>query len=103
MVAIKDMEKPKNCIFCPLYVGKKGKGRCAITHKWNATGGLNRLDDCPLVEIGTCKDCKHWKDSDGVYRRGISAESKCLINNSRVLEGTFCCADFEKRGNEKWL
>lgn len=19
---------------------------------------------------GTCKDCKHWKDSDGVYRRG---------------------------------
>lgn len=48
---------------------------------------------------GTCKDCKHWKDSDGVYRRGIEAESKCPINNSRVFEGTFCCADFEKRGS----
>ena len=48
----------------------------------------------------TCKDCKYWKDSDGVYRRGIGAESKCPINNSRVFDGTFCCADFEKRGNE---
>jgi hypothetical protein len=58
--------------------------------------------DLPLVTPthGICKDCKHWKDSDGVYRRGIGAESKCPINNSRVLEGTFCCADFEKRGNE---
>lgn len=100
MVAIKDMEMPKCCIFCPLYVGKKGEGHCAIIHKWNAVGGLNRLDDCPLVEIGTCKDCKHWKDSDGVYRRGVGAESKCPINNSRVFEGTFYCADFEKRGNE---
>ena len=37
---------------------------------------------------------------DGVYRRGIGAESKCPINNSRVFEGTFYCADFEKRGAE---
>lgn len=51
-------------------------------------------------EHGTCKDCKHWKDSDGVYRRGIGAESKCPINNSRVFEGTFYCADYEKRGGE---
>ena len=52
------------------------------------------------IIFGTCKDCKHWKDSDGVYRRGIGAESKCPVNNSRVFEGTFYCADFEKRGNE---
>ena len=49
---------------------------------------------------GTCKDCKHWKDSDGVYRRGVGAESKCPINNSRVFEGTFYCANFEMRGSE---
>ena len=53
-----------------------------------------------IIISGTCKDCKHWKDSDGVYRRGIGAESKCPVNNSRVFEGTFYCADFEKRGNE---
>ena len=52
------------------------------------------------IIFGTCKDCKHWKDSDGVYRRGIGAESKCPINNSRVFDGTFYCADFEKRDNE---
>ncbi len=51
MVAIKDMEMPKNCISCPLYVGKKGEGHCTKTHKWNAIGGINRLNDCPLVEI----------------------------------------------------
>ena len=50
MVAI-DMEMPKNCIFCPLYVGKKGEGVCAITKKWNAIGGITIADDCPLVEI----------------------------------------------------
>lgn len=49
---------------------------------------------------GTCKDCKHWKDSDGVYRRGIGAESKCPLNIVRVFDGDFYCAYFKKRGNE---
>lgn len=52
------------------------------------------------IIFGTCKDCKHWKDSDGVYRRGVNAESKCSINNSREFDGTFYCADFEKRGSD---
>jgi hypothetical protein len=51
-------------------------------------------------EHRTCKKCKHWKDSDGVYRRGVGAESKCPINIKEVCEGDFYCADFEKRGNE---
>lgn len=46
---------------------------------------------------GTCKDCKHWKDSDGAYRRGVRAESKCPINIKAVYEGNFYCAGFEKR------
>lgn len=49
---------------------------------------------------GTCKDCKHWKDSDGVYRRGVGAESKCPINIKEVYEGNFYCKWFEKRGSE---
>ena len=49
---------------------------------------------------GTCKECKHWKDSDGVYRRGIGAESECPINIKEVYEGTFYCKGFKKRGNE---
>jgi hypothetical protein len=91
MVAI-NVEMPKNCIFCPLYVGKKGEGHCAITHKWNAVGGLNRLDDCPLVEIGTCKDCK-WltTDEDGNYYCEQTGYFDSL---------DFYCKDFEKRGDE---
>ena len=46
---------------------------------------------------GTCKDCKHWKDSDGVYRRGIGAKSKCPINIKEVYEGNFYCKDFERK------
>lgn len=52
---------------------------------------------------GTCKDCKHWKDSDGVYRRGVGAESKCPINIKEAYEGNFYCKWFEKRGNESGL
>ena len=48
-------------------------------------------------ELVFCKDCKYWKDSDGVYRRGIGAESKCPINNKEVFEGKFYCADAERR------
>lgn len=48
-------------------------------------------------EIIRCKDCKHWKDSDGVYRRGIGAESKCPVNIRAVYEGNFYCADAERR------
>ena len=103
MVAIKDMETPRWCGECPMCreetIESDTYTYCTLLNQditWNG----NRVDDCPLVEIGTCKDCKHWKDSDGVYRRGIGAESKCPINNSRVFDGTFCCADFEKRGNK---
>ena len=92
MVAIKDMEMPNNCYDCyrNMY--------CIV----GIDGGWRpdrRVEDCPLVEIGTCKDCKHWKDSDGVYRRGVDAESKCPINTKEVYEGNFYCKDFKKRGN----
>ena len=48
-------------------------------------------------EIIRYGECKHWKDSDGVYRRGISAESKCPVNSRQVYEGTFFCGMAEMR------
>ena len=42
-----------------------------------------------------CKDCKWWKDNDGVYRRGIEAESQCPINRKEVFEGNGYCYMFE--------
>ena len=92
MLIIKGIEMPKNCIFCPLYVGKKGEGHCAITHKWNATGGLNRLDDCPLAEIVTCKDCKHLCHIEDVPKVLV-----CGKHNCQQVSGNFYCADVERR------
>lgn len=48
-------------------------------------------------DIIRCKDCKHWKDSDGIYRRGVDAESKCPLNTKEVYDGTFYCGYAERR------
>ena len=49
----------------------------------------------PQTKMRHCKDCKWWKDSDGVYRRGVGAESQCPINRIEVLEGDGYCYMFE--------
>lgn len=54
----------------------------------------------PKEKTGYCKDCKWWKDNDGVYRRGIGAESKCPINSKKVYEGNGYCYLFEPQESE---
>ena len=100
MIAIKDMEMPECCADCNMLIENYPYLSCSVTGSITDDYTQKKMENCPLVEIGTCKDCKHWKDSDGVYRRGFMAESKCPINISRVLEGNFYCADFERRGSE---
>lgn len=56
MIAIKDMEEmPSCCRHCPC----SDDSQCNLTTQYNDLKG--RPDDCPLVEIVTCKDCKHWQ------------------------------------------
>ena len=57
------------------------------------------IEQLPTIqpEIVRCKDCKHWKDSDGVFRRGIGVESKCPLNLHQVYEGTFYCGLGERK------
>ena len=61
----------------------------------------NVIKDLPSVtpapKMGRCKDCKWWKDSDGVYRRGVGAESQCPINRKEVYEGNGYCFMFEAK------
>jgi hypothetical protein len=65
-------------------------------HLDRATFAIKQLS--PIQpEIIRCKDCKHWKDSDGVFRRGTGAESKCPLNLHQVYEGTFFCGLAERR------
>ena len=66
---------------------------------------VNRIIAMPSVtpqepKTGHCKDCKWWKDKDGVYRRGIGAESKCPINRREVMEGMGYCFMFEPQESE---
>ena len=74
-----------------------------------ATGGSayalgHAFDDLPPVtpqpKTGHCKDCKWWKDSDGMYRRGCGAESQCPINRKEVYEGNGYCYMFEPQKSE---
>ena len=59
---------------------------------------MRLIDEQPEAVV-RCKDCKHWKDSDGVYRRGNMAESKCPLNLQAVYDGDFYCG-FGKRRTE---
>lgn len=40
----------------------------------------------PQPKVEKCKNCKWWKDSDGVYRRGRDDESLCPINHEEVYK-----------------
>ena len=59
----------------------------------------NKIKSLPSVKPQTvrCKDCKWWKDSDGFYRRGVHAESKCPINRREVFEGNGYCYMYEPK------
>ena len=61
---------------------------------------LEMIKAIPSAKPKKCKDCKWWKDSDGVYRRGIRAESKCPINNVSVNHGLGYCYMFEVQESE---
>ena len=82
------------------------KEKLCNQQRWEEANEYQRIIDRFMAfasaqpEIVLCKDCKHWKDSDGVYRRGIGAESKCPVNIRAVYEGNFYCADAERRTDE---
>mgnify|MGYP002527773225 CR=1 FL=1 len=61
------------------------------------------IDEQPTImqEPKKCKDCKWWKDSDGVYRRGVFTVSPCPLNTKKVFEGDGYCYLFEPRESEE--
>lgn len=67
MVAVKGMKMPKSCIDCPFVKAEGTKFFCSRIMKYIDKDNLgNKHDDCPLVEIVTCEDCKHYFiDEDG--------------------------------------
>ena len=90
MIAIKDMKMPKNCVECN-HMDLQQAINCQLIYSGCANCG--RHPNCPLVEIGTCKDCEH---------RGVIYENgECYCENDGTLrECNFYCKDFRKRGGE---
>lgn len=68
-----------------------------------ALADLQAIKELPPVtpQEPRCRDCKWWKDSDGEYRRGCGAESKCPINTKTVYLGNGYCYKFEPQEREE--
>ena len=91
MIAVKGMKMPENCMECPLFDGEYGD--CNIIGETRVDMAEERAGNCPLVEIVTCKDCRHcFIDEDGC---GYHCEKS---DTERVPTcADFYCADGEKR------
>lgn len=92
MIAIKDIEEMPSCCYeCPYF-----DDYCALTGKWECDTEQIRDNDCPLVEIVTCKDCKHYyQDEDG---RGYHCERDSNVRFS--VHRDFYCAYAESEDKE---
>ena len=98
MIAIKDMEMLKYCSYwdietrkwieCPIYKSCK-----------HHTSDIDvKPFDCPLVEIITCKDCKHYENIlAGVYKDGSKKILHVCKEHERSVSEDFYCADAERR------
>ena len=78
MIAIPNMDKPKNCWECPFYDSE---------YPWTCD-----LFDayCPLIDIVTCGECKYWHDHEW--------SSTCDKHIGNGFPSDYFCADGKRRG-----
>ena len=87
MVAIKGMEMPTRCSDCPeeCYYKRLGGHLCERLDKnTNDERWGKRLDDCPLVEIVTCKNCTKGQ------RKYTDSKKYCMWLG-RITDDDFYC------------
>ena len=84
MIAIKEMKMPNSCSECNLTTRKTWNYACSINLKDIDCTETKRPKDCPLVEIVTCKDCKH------------NDEGTCYIDGLGVRDDYFCSSGERK-------
>ena len=92
MLAIKNMQMPKKCSECQFStITYMDNRKCKISENCYTIKYTdnNIPTDCPLVEIVTCKDCKHWHD-DGIM-------TTCDKNIGHGFPKDHYCADAERR------
>ena len=92
MIAIKEMSMPKRCEECKFCLRQGTNdygsfGECLLQKNKRVNCLVRSRDDnCPLVEVVTCKDCKYW-----------DKEEYCKLEYDEVYTSAdFCCADGER-------
>ena len=100
MIAIPNMEKPKNCSECIL-ADKHLNGLYEAKYYCRL-----EADNCPLIEIVVCGECKWW-DRDGDRPFGYChAEKHCHFSNNweisiyRTYKADHFCFYGERRADE---
>ena len=77
MIAIPNIRKPQNCAECPISALSEFSG---IVCKLNRN---NNKRNCPLIDIVTCGECKHWyNDAD--------CGMACEFTNMKQPSDGFC-------------
>lgn len=76
MILIKEEKMPECCADCPVFDCEYDS--CNVIGKINADIMEERPEDCPLVEVVTCKDCKY------------NCENVCDIDDAQVEDDYFC-------------
>lgn len=87
MVAI-NIATPKKCSECPMCKQSGIDVYCGADYV-GIDNVFKKRDNCPLTEIVTCKDCKHWHD-DGIM-------TTCDKNIGHGFPKDHFCSDGERR------
>ena len=98
MIAIKEMNIPNRCAKCKFCLRQGTYGKCLLQKNKRVSWlAWNRDDNCPLVKIATCKDCKSIKVldkepcEDVISRKEVKKlawdlELETCYDNERVVE-----------------
>jgi len=91
MIAIKGMEMPTSCKECMLNnVDSPWFGLCRTTGNNVIEYKDSRHPNCPLVEIVTCKDCKHWDKCSAPRVPDEKEYHYCPMEDFNTAEDYFC-------------
>ena len=95
-VMIEGMEMPESCRFCTrqpvcsAYLNQHIKDPSSLY----SYGQHERPNDCPLVEIITCKDCLEW----GISKEYPDVDGGSYCSVHRTYTGCdYYCANAERR------
>ena len=96
MIAIPNMDYPKFCDGCDLVKYWVNGSFYCMADGEELNLEVDRRNDCPLIEIVQCKDCKY---SITPYENLVDADGLC-DNMQVVMDKTDFCSYGERRTND---